>query len=62
MKKIDELLPHPEFMRIHRSYIVHMSKIKLVDRARIVFGDEYIPISESYKEEVQKFFDERTLS
>lgn len=61
MKRIDEYLPHPEFLRIHRSYIVHMSKIKLVDRARIVFGDEYIPISESYKEEVQKFLDERTL-
>ena len=62
MKKIDEYLPHPEFMRIHRSYIVHMSKIRLVDRARIVFGDEYIPISESYKEEVQKYLDERTLN
>ena len=62
MKRIDEYLPHPEFMRIHRSYIVHMSKIKLVDRARIVFGDEYIPISESYKEEVQKYLDERTLN
>lgn len=61
MKKIDENMPHPEFLRVHRSYIVHMSKVKLVDRARIVFGDVFIPISESYKEEVQRFLDAHTL-
>lgn len=61
MKKIDEYMPHPEFLRVHRSYIVHMNKVKLVDRARIVFGDVFIPISESYKEEVQRFLDSHTL-
>ena len=61
MKKIEEALPQPEFMRTHRSYIVHMPKIKLVDRFRIVFGDIYIPISESYKEEVQQYLDSHTF-
>ena len=61
MKKIDETLPHPDFMRVHRSFIVHMCKIHMVDRGRIVFGDEFIPISESYKPEVQRFFDIHTL-
>jgi len=54
MKKLEECLPYPEFMRTHRSYIVHMSKIKVIDRFRIVFGDTYIPISESYKENVSR--------
>ena len=62
LKKIDEFLPHPQFLRIHRSYIVQMSKVKLVDRGRVVFGNEYIPISESYKDEVQKYIDEHTLA
>jgi DNA-binding LytR/AlgR family response regulator len=61
MKKLEEFLPKPEFMRTHRSYIVHMTKIKLVDRLRIVFGDSYIPISESYKDTVQKYLDGYTL-
>jgi hypothetical protein len=30
-------------------------------RFRIVFGDEYIPISDSYKDDVQQYFDEHTL-
>lgn len=61
MKKIEEALPKPEFMRTHRSYIVHMTKIHMVDRFRIVFGDTFIPISESYKEEVQQYLDSHTF-
>ncbi len=61
MKKLEEYLPKPEFLRTHRSYIVHMSETPLVDRFRIVFGEEYIPISENYKDEVQNYFDMHTL-
>jgi len=61
MKKFEEYLPHPEFLRTHRSYIVHMSKAQSVDRFRIVFGSEYIPISDSYKDDVQQYFDQHTL-
>ena len=62
MKKLEDYLPCPEFLRTHRSYIVHMTKAQSVDRFRIVFGDEYIPISDSYKEDVQQFFEQHTLS
>lgn len=62
MKKIEDYMPRPEFLRTHRSYIVHMPKIRLIDRFRVVFGEEYIPISDSYKEDVQLYFDEHTLS
>ena len=61
MKKLEEYLPRPEFLRTHRSYIVHMSETPLVDRFRIVFGETYIPISENYKDDVQNYFDLHTL-
>ncbi|MBP5778002.1 MAG: response regulator transcription factor [Prevotella sp.] len=61
MKKLDEYLPKPEFLRTHRSYIVHMSEVPLIDRFRVVFDDVYIPVSENYKEEVQQYFDQHTL-
>lgn len=61
MKKLDEYLPKPEFLRTHRSYIVHMTEVPLVDRFRIVFDEVYIPISENYKEDVQNYFDQHTL-
>ena len=61
MKKVEEYLPQPEFMRIHRSYIVHMPEVKLIDRFRIVMNNQYLPISESYKDIVQKYVEEHTL-
>jgi DNA-binding LytR/AlgR family response regulator len=62
MKKMEDYLPRPEFLRTHRSYIVHMSKAEAIERLRIVFGDQYLPISDSYKEDVQQYFDSHTLS
>jgi DNA-binding LytR/AlgR family response regulator len=61
MKKLDDFLPKPEFLRTHRSYIVHMPEVQLVDRFRIVFGDVYVPISENYKEEVLTYLNQHTL-
>ena len=61
MKKIEESLPKPEFMRIHRSYIVHMKKVDGIDRFRIVVGDSILPISDSYKAILQDYLDGHTL-
>ena len=62
MKKLEDYLPRPEFLRTHRSYIVHMTRVHSVDRFRIVFGDQYIPISDSYKDDIQQYFDQHLLS
>lgn len=61
MKTIEDNLPHPEFLRCHRSYIVHMPKVKLIDRFRFVFGDKFIPISERYKDNIQKYLESHTM-
>lgn len=61
MKKIEESLPKPEFMRIHRSYIVHMRKIEGIDRFRVVVGNAILPISDSYKTTIQDYLDGHTL-
>jgi DNA-binding LytR/AlgR family response regulator len=62
MKKLEDYLPRPEFLRTHRSYIVHMSKVQSIDRFRFVFGDTYIPISESYKDVVNDYLNMHTLN
>jgi len=62
MKKLEDYLPRPEFLRIHRSYIVRMTEVRTVDRFRIVFGDAFLPISDNYKDEVQQYLDSHTLA
>lgn len=55
MKSLLAKLPEERFMRVHRSFIVNLDKINTIERSRIVFGDVYIPISDQYKEQFQKF-------
>lgn len=57
MKSLEEELPGKYFMRVHRSFMINLKKITTIERNRIVFGDTYIPISEKYKENFQKFID-----
>ena len=60
MKSIEELLPASHFIRVHRSYIVQKDKIRIIDRGRIVFGKNYIPVSDSYKQIFQDFLNKRS--
>ena len=55
MKAIEQMLPPSRFIRVHRSFIVQKSKIREIERNRIVFGDVYIPIGDSYKQAFQDF-------
>jgi two-component system LytT family response regulator len=62
MKALEEKLPTGQFMRVHRSYIVNLNKINVIERNRIVFDEGvYIPISEQYKEAFQGFVDRSFL-
>lgn len=61
MKRLEDYLPRPEFLRTHRSYIVHMACVRTIDRLRIVFADQYIPISDNYKDDVMLYLEQHTL-
>jgi two-component system LytT family response regulator len=43
------------FMRVHRSFIVNLEKVKVIDRNRIVFGEVRIPVTDQYKDSFQEF-------
>lgn len=62
MKALERSLPANKFMRVHRSYIVNLSKIKIIERNRIVFGKTFIPVSESYKQVFADYISSRTLT
>lgn len=49
MKKMMERLPHTEFIRVHRSFIVPFSKIESVRGKRISLGVINLPIGASYE-------------
>jgi DNA-binding LytR/AlgR family response regulator len=57
MQSLENKLPRTMFMRVHRSFMVNLQKVKTIERNCIVFGKEYIPISDSYKEKFMKYLD-----
>lgn len=61
MRAMEEKLPADRFIRVHRSFIVQKQKIKVIDKGRIVFGKDYIPISDSYKQELQNYVNKHTI-
>lgn len=63
MKSIEEQLPSDRFMRVHRSFIVNLDRIKVIERNRIVFDNSvYIPVGDQYKEVFQKFIEKHFLT
>lgn len=62
LKVMEEQLPHNKFMRIHRSFIVNLDQVKVIERNRIVFDHNvYIPVGDQYKESFQVFVDKTFL-
>ena len=53
-KKLEEILPSNQFVRVHKSFIVALDKIDSVERNRIKIADRLIPISETFR---KIFFD-----
>lgn len=54
MKEIEKKLGPPEFARVHRSYIVRIDKIDLIEDNLIAINDKQINIGKVYKEELTK--------
>lgn len=54
MKSLEQRLPEESFIRVHRSYIVNISKIDSIEDMNIVIGDANIPVGASYREKFMK--------
>lgn len=61
MRTLEQELPSRMFMRVHRSFIVNTSKIRVIERKRIVFDNTYIPVSDSYSKEFNDFINSRLV-
>ena len=60
MKSVEEMLPTNQFLRVHRSYIVALDKIRSVDRNDCIYiGDEIIRVTDAFKETFNQFLQSR---
>ena len=50
LKNIEDHLPQDKFVRVHKSFIVAISKIEAIENNRIIIKDKRIPIGSQYKQ------------
>jgi len=58
-KKLEEMLPPRQFIRVHKSFIVAVDKIDSVERNRIRIADRLIPVSETFRKTFFDFIEKR---
>ncbi len=52
MKTIEEMLPAPDFIRIHKSYLVAVGAITSIDGSDLIVGGKSLPMSRDKKAEI----------
>ena len=62
LKSLEAQLPSTLFMRVHKSYIVNLQKVNMIERNEIVYDDgTIIPVSQQYKLQFQEFVDKNFM-
>ncbi|MBU2930087.1 LytR/AlgR family response regulator transcription factor [Winogradskyella psychrotolerans] len=61
LKSLEEELPATQFMRVHRSFIVSLNNIDVIERSQIIINDQRITVSEQYKPKFLEYINNHSL-
>lgn len=61
MKNLESKLSGQLFTRIHRSYIINVSKIEMLEGNTLFINGKRLPIGKIYKEEINRLVDKKRL-
>ncbi|SIS72019.1 two component transcriptional regulator, LytTR family [Zobellia uliginosa] len=62
LKNLEEELPKSQFMRVHRSFIVSLKNIEVIERSQILINEQRITVSEQYKPKFLEFINDNSLN
>lgn len=54
IKSMQQLFPEPQFIRVHKSFVVAREKIIRIVKSRIVIGEHQVPIGRNYKAQMER--------
>ncbi|WP_452226855.1 LytR/AlgR family response regulator transcription factor [Lacinutrix cladophorae] len=61
LKSLEAELPDTQFMRVHRSFIVALKNIDVIERSQIIINQQRITVSEQYKSKFLEFINSNSL-
>ncbi|MEP3836888.1 MAG: LytTR family DNA-binding domain-containing protein [Algibacter sp.] len=62
LKSLEAELPETQFMRVHRSFIVSLKNIDVIERSQIIINKQRITVSELYKPKFLEFISNNSLN
>ncbi|MGY0392484.1 LytR/AlgR family response regulator transcription factor [Bizionia sp. KMM 8389] len=62
LKSLEEELPKTQFMRVHRSFIVALNNIDVIERSQIIINEQRITVSEQYKAAFLSYINNNSLN
>ena len=62
LKMLEDELPSNKFMRVHRSFIVALKNIEVIERSQIIINKERITVSEQYKTKFLEFVNNNSFN
>lgn len=54
VKFMQELFPGPDFIRVHKSFIVAKNRVRKITRNQLILGKHDIPIGRVYRDDLEK--------
>jgi DNA-binding LytR/AlgR family response regulator len=61
LKTLEQELPETQFMRVHRSFIVSLKNVEVIERSQIIINNQRITVSEQYKPKFLEFVNNNSL-
>lgn len=52
LKMVEEKFPVSKFIRVHRSYIIHLDKIEAIEEDHLIINKNKIPIGKTYRDKL----------
>lgn len=61
MKSLESTLPASRFVRIHNSYIVAIPALHSIEKEKVLIGNQYLPVSETYKKALRDLIEKKQI-
>lgn len=62
LKNLEKSLPDEGFLRVHRSYIIALDKIRFVEGNRLRLGEHDIPLGHSYRDRLLQYLQKKSTN
>lgn len=62
LKSLEKELPETQFLRVHRSFIVSLNNIEVIERSQIIINKQRITVSEQYKPKFLDYVNRNSLN